>query len=83
MTKYENTIGKTHKDHRRKFLYVCMQVYEALQDLKAVGVVHGDVHSRNVCFDGEIARVLIYDRPLTNSEMADMFKLLNKKYLGK
>lgn len=33
--------------------------------------------------DGEIARILIYDRPLDDSEMDDMFILLNKKYFGK
>ena len=32
--------------------------------------------------DGEIARVLIYDRPLTETEMKIMFKLLNAKYFG-
>ncbi|MBT5074084.1 MAG: ThuA domain-containing protein [Kordiimonadaceae bacterium] len=33
--------------------------------------------------DGEIARVLIYDRPLDDSEMDDMFNLLNNIYFGK
>lgn len=34
-------------------------------------------------FDGEIARFLIWERPLTDKEMADAMEALQSKYLGK
>ncbi len=37
-------------------------------------------HPGQESFDGEIARVLIYERPLTNAELTQVFALFKKKY---
>ena len=40
-------------------------------------------HPGHESFDGEIARLLIWERPLTDKELADAFTTLQKAYIGK
>jgi len=37
---------------------------------------------RDESFDGELARVLLYDRPLTNDELGNTINALKKMYFN-
>jgi eukaryotic-like serine/threonine-protein kinase len=48
-------------DARREVAEICVAVLEAYVDLHGQGVVHGDVHPRNLLFSGEEKRVHVVD----------------------